>query len=155
MSKKIFSIIILFFLVFLNTALIIVSCFSDCTYNNSYLINCFYVELVFTLLIVLFYAIYIWRKESECELKSKERFRTELVDTVKATVRCEIKENSIYRMDKDEIKKIMDKVKDEIRKEDNNNVFLRTLADAICSEEGKWDCKKIEKLLTAIKNISS
>lgn len=155
MSKKFFSVIILIFLVFLNTALIAVSCFLNCTVDNSYLMQCIMLELSLTFLIAFLSAFFILRKEIKCESKSKEKFRKDLLDTVKTTIRCEIKENSIYRMDKDEIKKLLNKVKDEIRKEDNNNAFLRTLADAICCEDGKWNCENIEKLLTAINNISS
>lgn len=147
MSKKFFSVIILIFLVFLNTALIVVSYF----FYRTILIKCLMGELFFTYSIVFIAAVYIWRKETECESK----FRKDLLDTVKTTIRCEIKENSIYRMDKDEIKKLLDKVKDEIRREDNNNAFLRTLADAICCEDGKWNCKNIEKLLTAMNSISN
>lgn len=148
MSKKVFFIIILVFLLLLNIAIIIVSALSRNGFDGS----CLKFILVLQIIVIYIYAIFVWQKETECELKNKQNFLNEQINQITETVKKATteKQNVIYEMDKESIKSILK----EIRKEDNNIVFLRTLADAILSENGRWNCKNIEKLLTIIHNIS-
>lgn len=155
MSKKFFLIIILSFLIFLNITLVMIIYLL----SNIFDINTFNIALFIVLFLVYVghiyaaykFVYYAWGKKVEHDFEVKEKYKKELIEAVKTTIGDKINDKINLEMDKNSI----DSILKEIRREDNNIVFLRTLADAICTKDRKWDCKKIEKLLTAIKNISS
>lgn len=155
MSKKVFFITIFSFFVSLNVTLVMIFYLLSGIFDVDSLKTTLSIVSIFVSIVCIYaaytFVYFVWKKEVEHNFEVKEKYKKELIEAVKATIDKKINDNIIYKMDKDNI----DSILKEIRREENNIVFLRTLADAICSKDGKWDCKSIEKLLTAMNSINN